>query len=290
MKITYPQLLELNLAILLVSTSGPLGRYIDLPVPITIGLRALIASLIILAFCKWKQYNLKIKREHILTLVITGLAMAFHWITYFYSLKLSSVAIGMISLFTYPVITAFLEPLLLKVPFQRVQLFLGIAVFAGIFILVPEFDFSNQHFIAVLLGILSATFYSVRNILTKSLVATYNGSVLMFYQLVIITTLLSPFYWLIQSHQFVNQLPALIALAVLTTSIGHTLFIYSFKHFSTTSVSIMSSSQPIYGILIGMIALQEIPDSNAIIGGMIILSAVLLESYFSQKQSAIVDS
>ena len=41
--------------------------------------------------------------------------MGGHWITYFYALKFSNVAIGMLSLYTFPVMTALLEPFFIKV-------------------------------------------------------------------------------------------------------------------------------------------------------------------------------
>jgi len=44
--------------------------------------------------------------------------MGGHWITYFYALKLSNVAIGMLSLFAYPIFTALLEPFFIKVKFD----------------------------------------------------------------------------------------------------------------------------------------------------------------------------
>ena len=288
MKKTYHHILELNLAILFISTSGPLGRYIELPVPVTIGLRALIAAFLIFLYCKWKRFDLTIHKKDRLTFLLSGVFMCLHWITYFYSLKLSNVAIGMISLFTYPVITAFLEPLLLKIKFEKIQFLFGLLVLIGIYVLVPDFDLKNNYSIALLLGVLSAVFYSLRNIITKSKVSTYNGSVLMFYQLLIIVILLSPFSLLIEVPQLVSQLPSLIVLAILTTSIGHTLFISSFKQFTTTSASIMSSSQPVYGILLGMVLLHEYPDFHTILGGFIILSAVLLESYFVYKKSKLV--
>ena len=33
------------------------------------------------------------------------------WVSYFYAMQVSSVAIGVVALYTYPVITVFLEPL-----------------------------------------------------------------------------------------------------------------------------------------------------------------------------------
>ena len=41
--------------------------------------------------------------------------MGAHWVTYFYALKLSNVALGVLSLYTFPIFTAILEPVFLKI-------------------------------------------------------------------------------------------------------------------------------------------------------------------------------
>lgn len=271
-------ILELNLALLFISTSGALGRYIDMPVPITIGLRALIAGSLLYFFCRWKKFNLKIDKKDRWSILLSGILMGLHWLTYFYSLRLSNVAIGMLSLFTYPVITAFLEPLLLKTKFQKMHLLLGALVLLGIYFLVPDFNFNNNYTKALGLGVLSAIFYSLRIIIIKSRIGNYNGSILMFYQLVVIGAGLLPFFFFLDTSGIIPQLPANLTLALLTTTIGHTMFLYSFKHFSSTSVSILSSIQPIYGVIIAMIFLKEFPEASSIIGGVLILASVIIES------------
>jgi len=281
--IGFQHIIELNMALICISTSGALGRYIDMPVPITIGLRAVLGGLFIFLFCKWKKFDFHVAGEDRKMILLGGILMALHWITYFYSLKLSNVAIGMLSLFTYPVITAFLEPLLLKTKFQKMHLILGALVLIGIYFLVPDFDLENDYSKAIALGVLSAFCYALRNIIMKSKVNRYNGSIMMFYQLVIIAIILSPFFLFLDTSGIMPQFPANLTLALVTTAIGHTLFLYSFNHFSTTSVSIISSAQPIYGILIGMLFLKEYPDFGAIIGGSLILLSVILESMRSYK-------
>ena len=271
-------LLELNLAVLFISTSGALGRYINMPVIITIGLRALLAGLILLVFCKWKKFNFSIKRNDRIPILVGGLLMGLHWVTYFYALKLSNVAIGMLSLFTYPVITAFLEPIILKTKFQKTHILLGALVLAGIYFLVPNLDIHNSYVKAVGVGVFSALCYSLRNILMKSKVNEYNGSVLMFYQLIIIAVCLSPFFFILDNSNILREFPATLLLALLTTAIGHTLFLYSLKHFSTTTASIISSIQPVYGIIIGIVFLQEYPMLTTILGGGLILTSVIIES------------
>ena len=278
-------ILELNIAVLLVSTSGILGRYISMPPPVTIWLRCLLAALILGAYIWYKKINLKVERKKDwATIIVSGLFFGAHWITYFYALQLSNVAIGMLSLFTYPIITALLEPLFFKTKLNPKHVILGVVVLIGIYFLSPEFNLENNHTKGVLFGLVSAVFYAVRNILMKKKVANYHGSMLMFYQMVIITLVLWPVLFIFEAKPTTNDWQALLVLALVTTSIGHTLFVMSFKNFSISTASIMSSIQPIYGILFGMLLLNEIPSENTLIGGFLILTTVVIESVNSHKK------
>ncbi len=276
-------ILELNLAMLLISTSGALGRYINMPVPVIIGFRALMAGILLFAFCKWKGISFRTGSKDRPTIILSGILMGLHWITYFYALKLSNVAIGMLSIFTYPVITALLEPLLLKTKFQKVHLLLTLLVLLGIYFLVPDLDFTNSYTKAVILGVVSALCYALRNIIMKTKVGNYDGSVLMWYQLVIVSIFLLPFLFIMDSSGIKEQWLPTLTLALLTTAIGHTLFLASFKRFSITTASIISSIQPIYGIILGMIFLGEIPVLSTILGGILILISVMIESVRTYK-------
>ena len=278
-------LLEINLAMLFIATSGALGRYVQLPVPVAIGARAILAFIALFLYCKWKGFSLKIKKKDALVIFLSGVLMGVHWVAYFYALKLSNVAIGMLSIFTYPVITALLEPILLKTKFQLVHLLLAFLVLAGMYFLSPSLDFENSYTIAIGFGVFSALAYALRNILMKRKVSKYNGSMLMTYQTAIVGVLLFPFLFSVTSNTLLGQWEVLVALAVLTTAIGHTLFLMTFKHFNITTVSILSSVQPVYGILLGAIFLSEIPKGTTILGGILILSSVVIESIRSKKST-----
>lgn len=271
------------MAVIFISTSGTLGRYIDLPVPVTIASRGILAFFILLLFCRWKGISLKVKRSDLPLVILSGILMALHWVTYFYALQMSSVAIGMLSIYTYPIITAFLEPLLLKTKFQKIHLLLAMFVLLGIYFLAPEFSLENSHTMAIGIGVLSALFYALRNIILKVKVKHYHGSMLMVYQTAIIGLLLLPALFYVDGTTLFGQWKGIVALAVLTTAIGHTLFLMTFKHFSMTSISIMGSIQPVYGIIIGAIFLSETPELTTIFGGCLILGSVVIESIRSSK-------
>ncbi|SDR68239.1 DMT family transporter [Gramella sp. MAR_2010_147] len=277
-------ILQLNFAVLLISTSGVLGRYITLHPVITIFYRCVIAMIVFYLFCRWKGIDLKIEnKKDLLKMILGGILMGVHWVTYFFSLQFSSVAIALLSLFTYPVITAFLEPVLFKTRFNNIHIALGLLVLAGIYFLSPTFDLENDSFIAIILGVASAVFYSLRNLLMKREVERYNESALMFYQILVISVLLLPSLFFSEFIEVANQWKPLLVLAVLTTCIGHTLFLKSFKNFSITAASIMSSIQPVYGIALGALFLSEIPSLKTIIGGTLIISAVVIESLLAVR-------
>lgn len=276
--------LALTLATLLISTSGSLGRYINMPAPVTIFWRSALAMIFLLIFCKYKKINLKIQsKKHFGAFILSALFMASHWITYFYALQLSSVALGMLSLFTFPIITALLEPIFSKTKFDYIHLLLGAIVLLGIYILSPELDFESDNAKGILLGLLSALCYALRILILKQYVNKYHGSSLMLYQLLIMTVVLIPTLFLFNTTNIVTQYPFVIILALVTTAIGHTLFVQSLKYFKVSTASIIGSTQPIFGIIIAFFFLKEIPTLNTFIGGALILSTVVIESLRSRK-------
>ncbi len=271
-------------ATLCISTSGVLGKYIDMPTEIIIWFRASLAMVFLYAYSKYKRIDLKIKSsKDYKPFFISGVLMAAHWVTYFYALKLSNVALGVLSLYTFPIIIALLEPLFLKVKFKPIYILLSLMVLSGLYILTPEFNIESSQVKGILFGVFSAFCYAIRILILKQHVANYNGTMLMFYQTVIITVLLLPTLFFMDLSGLQNQFPFLLLLAFITTAVGHSLMLHSLKFFSASTASIISSLQPVFGIILAFFFLQETPLKNTYIGGSLILLTVVIESVRSKK-------
>ena len=106
---------------------------------------------------------------------------------------------------------------------------------------------------------------------------------LMFYQVLFITILLAPLLFFFDTSGIETQLPYLLLLGLLTTAIGHTLMVRKLTYFSVSTASIISSIQPIFGIILAFLFLNEIPTLNTFLGGLLILSTVVIESVRSRK-------
>ncbi|MCK5677541.1 MAG: DMT family transporter, partial [Flavobacteriaceae bacterium] len=129
-------LFELFLATLFISTSGALGKFIEMPPPVVIWWRSVLGALFLFIYCKYKKIDLNLKsKKDIFTFILGGVFLGVHWVTYFYALKLSNVALGMLSLYTFPVITALLEPFFIKTKLNPIHIILGLLVLLGIYIL-----------------------------------------------------------------------------------------------------------------------------------------------------------
>jgi drug/metabolite transporter (DMT)-like permease len=277
-------LLLLGLATLFISTSGVLGKYIDLPTPLIIWFRSALAAIFLFLFCKFKKLNIKLKsKKDLPTIILGGVLLGIHWVTYFLALKLSNVAVGMLSMFTFPVITALLEPFFTKSKLNPIHVVLGLMVLLGIYILAPEINFESTYLRGILLGVFSAFSYALRNLILKRHVSRYDGTVLMMQQCAIVALLLIPVLFNINIEQIQTQLTFLLILGLVTTALGHSLFISSLKHFSVSTASIIGSAQPIFGIIMAYFFLNEIPTLNTFFGGALILATVIIESVRSRK-------
>ncbi|MBT8219019.1 MAG: DMT family transporter [Bacteroidia bacterium] len=273
----------LHIGLLFISTSGVLGRSISLDVPVTIAWRAVIGfACIFLLFIFQKKY-LWIARKHNKLAFLSAVFMAGHWLTYFYALYYSNIAISMIAIFTYPMMTVLLEPIFLKTPFHLQIFITALVMTAGIAFLVPEYNFENSYTIGMLFGLASALCYTFRNLIMKSLIDHYDGTKLMLHQLFWAMVILAPIFLFYQDINPGKEWPLILALGIMTTAIGHTLFVQSFRKYSVSMASIISMIQPIYGIGLGVIILSEIPDWKTSIGGVIILTGLAIQNHLFKK-------
>ncbi len=280
----FKNLSVLILASLFISTSGVLGKFIDLPTPVIIWGRCFVGMIALSIYCKVQGIEiLRLSKKERFPFFLSALFLGAHWITYFYSLKASNVAIGMLSLFTFPVLTALLEPLFGKEKFKPIHILLGCLILLGIYILAPDLDFENSHVKGILLGLLSALFYAVRILILKRYTHKYDGSMLMLFQLVILSVVLIPVLFSFDISGIKTQYPYVLLLGLLTTAIGHTLFVKSLKHFTAATASIIGSVQPIFGIIIAFLFLSEIPTLNTVFGGLLILATVVIESVMARN-------
>jgi drug/metabolite transporter (DMT)-like permease len=273
-------LFALHLSSLLFGGTGLFAKLIDLPVIDITAVRALIASagLFILLKITKQRIALDTPRDYAIMLV-QGVLMGVHWVTFFYSIQISSVAVGIISLFTYPIITVFLEPLWRGQKPHLSDIICGTLVLFGIYLMVPEFSFDNTVTRGLCWGIFSAFMFSLRNVVQRNYLAAYRGDTSMMYQSFIAGII--GMIFITSAACSINAMTGLklVVLALFFTAVPHSFFAGSLRYLKAKSASLISCLQPVYGTIYAFVILYEVPEIKTVIGGAVIMLSATVESY-----------
>lgn len=272
-------LFQIHLATLLFGLAGLFGKWLSLhPLIIVLG-RVFFATLSLGILCLIFRQSLRLrKRSDFLFLTILGILLAIHWATFFQSIQISTVAIALLTFSTFPVFTVLLEPLFFKEKWQWQDLFIAGITFGGVALVVPNFELKNDFTQGALWGVISGLTFAFLAIFNRKFVRNYSGIQLAFFQDLVATFALLPFFFIWRPSISNTDLWLLIILGVLFTALSHSLFISGLKTVKAKTASVIGSLEPVYGILAAAVLLQEFPGWREITGGLIILGMALFVS------------
>lgn len=272
----------LYLAIFLLSLTGLFAKLIPLNSISIIPLRAVVASGGLLLFGLLQKRRLRLgSYQNYAGIYLLGVFLGIHWVTFFHAMQVSSVAVGMLAMFSFPVITILLEPIFSKSPLQGKDIIAGLVVVAGLTVMVGEDLSSWQGPIVqgVLWGVISAVLFSLRNLWQKYRFAQVSSDALMFHQVLAVALLLVVFIDIpavsqLQPPDWLN----LVLLGLISTATAHTLLSYCLKQLTAKSVALISCLQPLLAAILAWLVLGEVPGLSVVLGGSIILGVVLYET------------
>jgi len=274
-------LFEIHIAVALFGLAGLFGKWLTLsPIIIVLGRVFFAAFALGIALLLSRQKLKFVPAKNIIVLFMMGILLAFHWICFFKSIQVSTVAIGLLSYSSFPLFTALLEPLLLQRRMVPKNILFALICIFGVFLIIPGFELTNLIFQGVLWGLSAGLTFSILTIMNRKLAQQYSYLHIAFYQDLSATLCLLPFLFVLGAGLQVNHLFLLFFLGVFCTAAAHALFIKGLKHIKAQSAALVGSLEPVYGIVFAILFLQEIPSVRTVLGGMIILSTVLVSGLF----------
>ncbi|MCW8928636.1 MAG: DMT family transporter [Gammaproteobacteria bacterium] len=278
-------LLSVHASVLIFGLTALFSKLIALnAIEITL-VRSVFAALTIALYILFLKESLLLnsKRDYLIAMIL-GLFLGTHWVTYFHAMQVSSVSIGIIALYTYPVITVFLEPFFHGEKPHLKDIISALAILFGIYLLVPEFSINNQTAQGVFWGVLSAFLFAMRNIIHGRYFKQYPARHALLYQTLFIIALLLPFSGQVVIEIDSKQWLQLILLGIFFTALPHTLFANSLLHLKAKTVGLIGCLQVLYGTVFAAIFLAELPGWETIAGGIIVICAAAYETISTVKQ------
>jgi drug/metabolite transporter (DMT)-like permease len=268
-------LFQIHGAALLAGFTGLFGKWLDVsPVIITAG-RTIFGSISLLIAIRLMGSSVRLNsRRELLALMVSGGLLTAHWLTFFKSIQVSTVAVGLLAFSSFPIFVTFLEPLVFRERFQYTDIITAAVVVTGLILVAPVLDVHNHITQGVLWGVLSGLAYALLSLLSRSSIRTVPAMTVAFYQQLFAALIALPFAILSHEPISMKSFWLLLVLGVVFTALAQSLLVASLRHIRAQMASVVISLEPVYGIVFARLFLHEVPTTRTLLGGVLICGAV----------------
>lgn len=255
------------------STAGILFKQISWnPVAIS-GLRSLIASIVMLGYIKKPKF--KFRKHYIIGILSCATSM----IAFVIANKLTTAANAILLQFTSPIFVAILSAIVLKEKLRWYDMASIAAVFVGMTLFFIE-NISPGNFLGNIIAIGSGLALAITTISLKmesdgsSTEITFFGNML---------TFLIALPFIFQSAPDRNSLVFIVIMGIFQLGIPYIFYTQSFKYISALEAILITAVEPLLSPVWVFLFSGESPGIYAMIGGAIVILAVLLRSIYISK-------
>jgi drug/metabolite transporter (DMT)-like permease len=224
--------------------------------------------------------GLRLPSSHRVQIAAAGVLLALHWATFFWAIKLTTVAVALAVVFLGPVSAAVLAPRFLgeEVP-RRIYVALGMA-FVGVVLVVArqggdEAVASGSTWGGVAAALVSAAAISLLMLISKSAVDAVGPLVVTTGELLTAAVVLSPWLPGAVRETVAHPLP-LLTLGIVLTGFSFLIIWTAVRELSVAVVSVLLHIEPASAVVLALVFLDEVPDPIQSLGiGMVILGGLV---------------
>lgn len=223
-------------------------------------------------------------RRRLLLLVAAGFFLALHFGTWTVSLAYIPVGRSVLLVTCHPIFTAIASRVFLGEPFSKRNLGASLVAFCGIVVILlesaSEFSISRGNLLLgdllALAGAITIVGYIIlgRRLRAETGLATYTTTVYMVTSIFLLVPALAVgvWPWMLNATDYFW----LLALAIIPTIGGHTVFNYLLKNVSASLISVAFLGEPLGASLLAWAIWGQVPSLFTLIGGMLVITGIYL--------------
>ena len=283
-------LLILHLTVFVWGFTGILGALISINAVQMVWYRVLIASITLFAYFMFSKTSIKITKLQFLQFFLTGSVVAIHWIFFFHAIKVANVSVSLICLSSVTLFIAILEPLIKKTRISKGDIFIGLLIILGIYLI---FKFESKYTTGIIFGLLSAVAASLFSTINSTLVQKSDPTIIGFYELS------GAFFW-ITIYRFFDQSLAketfnlsssdwfyLFILGTICTALAYVAGVGVMRTLSAFRVALITNLEPVYGIVLAFLIFgtKEQMTGGFYLGSLLILAAVFIYPIYKKRRN-----
>lgn len=282
----------LHLIIFMWGFTGILGKLIHQDSILIVWYRVLIATIALFLFVLLTRKSLSISnKKRIIPLIVVGMIVASHWLTFYYSIQLSTASLGILCLSTTTIHVAWLEPLVMKRKFSLIEFFFGLLVILGIYFISGDLNADETKALHIgLLSALLAAFFSVFNAKLAEDVPSYQISLIELLTGFLFLTIILLFTGRMNEDIFalsISDFLWLLFLGILCTSFAFLATIEVVKRLGVFTVALSINLEPVYTIILAIFLLKEheLVGPKFYLGAAIIVLVVVANALVKSKMN-----
>jgi len=216
----------------------------------------------------------------VLLSVISGVFLSLHFATWITSLSYTSVASSTVLVTTHPIIVAFAGFFILGERMSwRATLFMVAALGGSVVLVIGGFGTGGSAPLGNLLAFLGAVAVSGYIVIGRVVRQHLSLNRYTFITYGVSAILLTSYALVAGNPLFgypARELLIFLALAVICTLLGHSLFNWALRFISPTVISTSILGEPVIAGVLAVVMFSEIPTVYTVVGGLIILLSISL--------------
>lgn len=252
--------LHLHFIVFVWGFTAVLGALISIEAIPLVWYRMLLASGFIFLFIVYKKENLRFPKKVMAGFFLSGLIIALHWLAFFSAIKVSNVSVTLAIMSTGALFASLLEPILYKRKVIWHEVFFGLIVVAGLYVI---FDVESDYVWGIVLALCASFLGALFSVINGKFAIKYKASVISFYE--IFFGMLCISVYLAFSGSFTtsffqlssNDWLFLLLLASVCTAYAFIASIHVMKWISPYTVMLTINMEPVYGILLALYILGD---------------------------------
>lgn len=282
---------RLHLIVFLWGFTAILGKLIHANAEVLVFYRMLFASVFLYLFIRIiKKDSIKVSKKLLLKLVGIGSLMAFHWLFFFSSIKVSNVSIALSCLGTSTLFAALLEPLIFKRKIDLSEIVMGIVIVICISLI---FKVEFQYKLGIIYGLICALLGTIFSVFNGKLYGKTSSGNIIFYEIFGGFLVISLYY--VFSGQ-ISQISEIsyrdLALLTLLASIftAYPMFesVNLMKYISPFTLILTVNLEPIYGIILAFFIFGESEKMSAVFYGasLVMILAIVINGVIKARKKS----
>ena len=284
-------LFRLHMIVFLWGFTAILGKLIESNAQALTFYRMLFAAIFLFIFIRFvKKESIKVSKKLFIQLSAIGGFMAFHWLCFFYSIKVSNVSIALSCLSLSTLFASILEPIIFKRKVDISEVIMGVVIVICMgLIFKTEFQYKE----GIFYGILTALFGTVFSVFNGKIFGKTSSGNIIFYEIFsgffILTAFLLLSGQIFQLSEIsTRDLTLVVILASVFTAFPMLESVNLMKYISPFTLILTVNLEPVYGIILAFFIFGESEQMSPIFYGasLIMILAIIVNGILKSRKNA----